>query len=100
MKRILAKTGSYTNKEGEEKNEWTKIGVILSNDNGEYIIFDPTVSMAGIAYKQRVNGIAKQGADSVIASIFMDEPKQNQSANNAPQSQGAPANDFDDLIPF
>ena len=96
MKRLVAKTGTYT-KDGEEKGEYVKIGVILSNDNGEYAILDPAINMAGIAYKQRVNGIAKQGADSVIASIFTDEPKQ-----NAPQmaSDASQRNQFDDDIVF
>lgn len=94
MKRIAAKTGTYQ-KDGETKGEYTKIGVILSNDNGEYILFDPTVNMAGIAFKQRVNGIAKDGSDSVIASIFTDEPKQ-----SAPQQSASQADDFNDSIPF
>lgn len=92
MKRIVAKTGTYT-KQGEEKSEWTKIGVIMSNQNGEFVILDPTVNLAGIAYKQRVNGIAKEGSDSVIASIFTDEPKQQEPASE-------PDNSFNDKIPF
>lgn len=97
MKRIVAKVGSYT-KDNEEKNEWVKLGVILSNENGEYVILDPTINMAGIAYKQRVNGIAKQGSDSVIASIFTDEPKSapQQAAEMSQRNSG----DFDDDIPF
>ena len=97
MKRLVAKTGTYT-KDGEEKGEYVKIGVILSNDNGEYAILDPAINMAGIAYKQRVNGIAKQGADSVIASIFTDEPKQNAPQKAAEMSENN--QEFNDSIPF
>ena len=64
MKRIVAKTGKYTNNQGEEKSEWTKIGVILNNDNGEFMILDPSVNLSGIAFKQRVNGISKPDTDS------------------------------------
>lgn len=104
MKRIVAKTGKYT-KNGEEKNEWTKIGVILEKDGNEFILFDPSVNMAGIAYKQRVNGIAKPDSDTVIASIFTDENQaQNapQDAHNQAKSDGyAPqADEFNDDIPF
>ena len=97
MKRIVEKTGTYT-KDGEEKNEWTKIGIILEKDGNEFILFDPTVNMAGIAYKQRVNGIAKQGSDTVIASIFADEPKQDAPAMAAQAS--ANNQGFDDDIVF
>lgn len=98
MKRIAAKTGSYTNKEGETKGEYAKIGVILSNDNGEYILFDPTVNMAGIMLKQQVNGIAKNGSDSVIASIFTDEPQQNAPQKAAQAQQNNANNGFDDDV--
>jgi hypothetical protein len=97
MKRIVAKTGIYQ-KDGEEKSEWTKIGVILEKDGNEFILFDPSVNMAGVAYKQRVNGISKPDSDTVIASIFTDEPKQDAPAMAAQ----ALANNqsFDDDIIF
>ena len=83
MKRLMVKVGTYQ-KDGKEKGEYVKVGVILENANGEYALLDPTISMAGVAYKQMTNGIAKQGSDSVIASIFTDEP------------QAAPAQGMDD----
>lgn len=99
-KRIVVKTGKYTNAQGEEKGEYVKVGVILSNDNGEFILLDPSINMAGLLLKQQINGIAKAGSDSVIASIFTDEPK------SAPQhasdmAQANQSDDFDsDKIPF
>jgi len=77
-KRIVVKVGSYTNAQGETKGEYVKVGVILQNDNGEFILLDPAINHAGLLLKQQINGIAKNGSDSVIASIFTDE-------NNAPQ---------------
>lgn len=90
-KRLMAKVGTYT-KDGQEKGEYVKIGVILSNDNGEYALIDPSVNLAGVAVKQLVNGVSKKGSDSVIASIFEDQPQQ------APQqySQQQPSPHFDD----
>ena len=95
MKRIMAKVGTYT-KDGQEKGEYVKVGVIMSNQNGEYAILDPTVNLAGIAYKQRVNGIAKTGSDSVIASIFEDKPQQApQQYQQAPQQAPQQFDDSD-----
>ena len=50
-KRIVAKTGEYQ-KDGQTKGEYTKLGVMLSNDNGEYMLLDPSVSLAGVLIKQ------------------------------------------------
>jgi len=77
----------------------------LYNEKGKFIIVDPTVNMAGIAYKQQANGIAKAGSDSVIASIFTDEPRQGQQSNQAPQQQqvgqqGNQNSDFDQDVPW
>ena len=46
-KRIVAKTGSFTNQQNEVKGEYAKLGVMLNNDNGEYILMDPCVNLAG-----------------------------------------------------
>ena len=102
-KRLVAKTGTYQ-KDGQDKGEYTKIGVILDNQNGEYMLLDPSVSLAGVLLKQ--NALAakenKPMRDSVMVSIFADEqgqqqqapqqqaqqqPPQQQSWGNAPQQQ-------------
>ena len=97
-KRIVVKTGSYTNAQGEQKGEYVKVGVILQNDNGEFMLLDPSINMAGLLLKQQVNGIAKNGSDSVIASIFTDEPRQD-APQKAAQAQANNAG-FDDDIGF
>jgi hypothetical protein len=80
------------------KGEYVKIGVILSGDNGEYALLDPTVNIAGCLMKQRVmnQGKEKKGkGDMVMCSIFTDEPKQ--------QSQGGQSpvfDSFDDDVVF
>jgi len=83
-KRLAAKVGTYQ-KEGQTKGEYAKIGVILQNDNGEYLLLDPTVSLAGVLAKQNVM-LAKEGKppkDMVACSIFDDSNQGNQ-----PQQQG------------
>lgn len=77
-KRLVVKTGEYTNQQGETKGEYTKIGVILDNQNGEFVLMDPAVNLAGVLLKQ--NALAakqgKQPSDSVMVSIFTDQPQQ------------------------
>ena len=73
-KRLVAKTGEYQ-KDGQMKGEYTKIGVVLSNQNGEYMLLDPAVSLAGVLAKQNALAMAKgeQVRDNVMISIFEDE---------------------------
>ena len=94
-KRLVAKVGTYT-KDGQEKGEYVKIGVILSNDNGEYALIDPTINLAGVMIKQRILNPQKAG-DMVMCGIYTDEPKQTMQ-NDEPQT--TPPTDFDDDIPF
>lgn len=99
MKRLVAKTGTYT-KDGQEKGEYTKLGVLMAgNDGGEYMILDPTVNLAGVLLKQ--NALAaqqgKQQRDSVMVSVFTEDnqgqqgyqqPQQQPQQQQAPQQQG------------
>lgn len=105
-KRITAKTDEYTNDQGETKGRYVNIGVILSNDNGEYVLLDPAVNLSGILQKQnmlaakklKAGGNAKIGT-SVICSIFTDQPRE----QAPPAQQAAPPSsggDYNDDIPF
>lgn len=85
-KRIVAKTGEYP-KDGQIKGEYTKLGVMLSNDNGDYMLLDPTVNLAGVIIKQNALA-AKSGGqqrDMVMVSIFDDDNQQQN--NNQGQNQ-------------
>ena len=107
-KDIVAKTGEYTNREGESKSEWTKIGVILSNQNGEYMLLDPSINLSGVLQKQNMLAIEQRKAGSekartgkaVMCSIF--DKESNQQAQQQSIGAGAPpANDVDnDDIPL
>ncbi len=81
-KRLSAKSGEYT-KDGQTKGEYTQIGVILNNDNGEYLLLDPTVNLAGVLAKQNILALnsGKNQRDNVMCGIY-DEAQQN---NQAPQ---------------
>ena len=37
IKEIVAVTGTYTNKQGEEKKRYTKLGVLMENDKGQFL---------------------------------------------------------------
>ena len=86
-KRIVAKTGEYQ-KDGQTKGEYTKLGVILNNDNGEYMLLDPSVSLAGVLIKQNALAAKTSGQqrDMLMESIFEDD-NQNQGQNNNQQQQ-------------
>ncbi len=85
-KRIVAKTGEYQ-KDGQTKGEYTKLGVMLNNNNGDYMLLDPSVSLAGLLIKQNALAAKTNGQqrDMVMISIFEDDNQQQGQSN---QSQG------------
>lgn len=79
-KRLSAVVGEYTNKENQQKAEWSNIGIIgVGKNNKEYVLLDPTVNLAGILLKQNVLAQKRNEApsDMVMASIFEEQPQQN-----------------------
>ena len=69
-RKLLMKVDTFQNKDGETKNKYVELGVILSNDNGEYALINPEVNLAGVLMKQRVN-LPKGGkGDMVMCGIF------------------------------
>jgi len=116
-RRLVAKVGEYE-KQGEKKGEYVKIGVIMNSSDGEYVLLDPTVNLAGILIKQRLLSPRKRG-DMVMVSVFDDDRQQQntgrgggqprsqyrdnqqQQGGQQPQGQGqGNFDDFDDDIPF
>ncbi len=93
MKRLSAVVGEYTDKQsGQQKAEWANVGVIgVSQKGKEYMLLDPSVSLAGILLKQNVLAANKgeKLSDMVMISII-DEQQQNnqQPQNNQQQQQG------------
>lgn len=101
-KRVVAKVGTYTNQQGETKGEYQRLGVMMQSDNGEYMLLDPCINLAGVLIKQ--NALAakegKQQRDMVMISIFDDNNQQQgqqqgwgqpqQSNNGQPYQQQAP----------
>ncbi len=75
-KRITAKVEEYQ-KDGETKGKYVEIGVILNNQNGDFILLDPSVSLSGVLAKQNNIEYMKGGKmrDSVMCSIFDNDNK-------------------------
>jgi hypothetical protein len=85
-KRLSAVVGEYQDKQtNQQKAEWQNIGVIGVGKNGkEYVLLDPSVSLAGVLVKQNVLA-AKRGenpSDMVMTSVFEENNQQ-----QAPQQQ-------------
>lgn len=107
-KRLVAKVGEYQDREGNTKGRYTEIGVILSNENGEYAILDPAVNLAGVLTQQNMmnHGKGQKPRDKVMVSIFDADRQQGGGGGYGNQQQGgaqggAPAGGgFDDEIPF
>jgi len=116
-RKISAKVEVYQNDQGEQKGRYVNIGVILSNDNGEFVLLDPTVNLSGVLQKQNMmnHKAGKKIGTSVMCSIF-DDSQQNNQQNQQPQqqqqnyqgqqqgqqqgSQNQQQQDFDSDVPF
>lgn len=99
VKRIVARVGEYE-KDGETKGEYVRIGVILSNDHGEYCLFDPAVNMAGVLTQQNLlnHSKGKKPSTKVMASIFSDDRSGSPRSAGGASDSGSP--DINDEIPF
>jgi hypothetical protein len=115
MKDIVAVVGNYTDRNGNEKAEFLKIGAIgVSQQGKEYLILDPGVSISGALYKQNLNNQAKgkPAQKSLMCSVFdknqQQKPVQQHPMNQSmqqiqqtmQQQQQAPVQDMNDDIPF
>jgi len=87
-KKLIAKVGTYQ-KNGETKNEYDELGVMLENDNGPYILLDPSINLAGVLLKQNIHAATegKQARSNVMISIFDSEQNQQQSNQVQQQNQ-------------
>mgnify|MGYP003629576426 CR=1 FL=1 len=90
-KRLSAKVGEYQDKQSNEmKGEYVQIGVMLSNNNGDFLLLDPTVSLSGVLAKQNALEFKKGGVmrDNVMCGIYEDQPSNNNQNQNQNQSGG------------
>ena len=76
---VIASTGTYTNKNGEEKKRWQKCGVVMETKNG------------GLALKMEVLPIVNDGW------FMLTEPK---TKDDAPKQASKPMAQIDDDVPW
>lgn len=69
---LAVKTGSYTNREGEEKGRYKNIGAMFQGEHSPYLVLDRTFNVAGVPNPD--------GKDSVIVSMFEPRDKNDQEA--------------------
>ncbi len=88
-KKLIAKVGTYQ-KNGETKNEYDELGVMLDNDNGPYLLLDPSINLAGVLMKQNIMARleGKQERTNVMISVFDSDQQNQQQNNNQQQNQG------------
>ena len=106
-KRISAKIEEYQ-KDGQTKGKYVDIGVIMQNANGEYMMLNPSVDLAGVLLMQNVLAVnsGKEARGNVMCSIFDNDnqssaPAQRQPQQQSPAQGGSGGGDSDfDKIPF
>ena len=75
-KRLSVAGRKYTNRDNQEKTEWTSVGVLNIDRNGkEYILLDPKINLAGLPIGE--NGM-------VMVGVFEE---QQQDQQRQPQQQ-------------
>lgn len=79
---VMASTGSYTDKNGQEKKRWVKCGVVMATKSG------------GLALKMETMPVGGDGWFGLF------EPKPRDDAQQAPRKQAANAAEMDSDIPF
>ncbi len=99
MKDLVIRTGTFTSG-GKTKGRYTKLGVLMENDNGFFLLLDPSVSLAGAYALQRIDNPQKTG-DRVMVSVFDrdDKPRAVTPITPVQEPDGKP-DEFDDDIPF
>jgi hypothetical protein len=78
---VMASTGSYTDKNGQEKKRWVKCGVVMATKSG------------GLALKMETMPVGGDG----WFSLFEPKPKDDY---QAPRKQAANVAEMDSDIPF
>jgi hypothetical protein len=87
---LAVKVGSYTDNQGNQKNRYKNVGVLMTgNDGGEYILLEKTFNPAGVASDR----------ESIMISLFAPRDN-NQSAHNEAKQDGYAPPPIDDEIPF
>lgn len=83
---IAVANGKYVDKEGNEKNSYRNIGVVLEGDNGAYMLLERSVNLAGFPVNDK-------NPTTVLASMFKTD-------GNASGNKAGNISELKDDIPF
>ena len=80
---LVVCSGSYTDKDGNEKSSWLNVGSIWeNNDDNQFMLLRVTFNPAAIE--------RKNGSDCITVAMF--EPKDQRSNNNTEETTAAEKN--------
>lgn len=83
--------GSYIDVEGNKKNRYTNIGVVMESDDGNaFALIDRSANIAGFPYDE-------SKGNSIIASLFKPNPDGHK---QAPKRNNDAVSEITDDIPF
>lgn len=70
-KRLSVKVGTYI-KEGKTVGKYQEIGILKDGEDGQYILLDPSLSLAGLLAKQNKMAFDSNGVmrDNVMVGVF------------------------------
>ena len=91
---LCVKSGTYTDRSGNEKVNWENVGVMMENGNGPYLLIKPWVNFAGFP--------RDEGRSHLIVSLFEHkDSEQRSSRNNEREDFSTDTQDYNpDKIPF
>lgn len=78
---VVVKTGTYTDGQGQQKNRYENIGVVLQGNDGPYMLLKKTFNPAGVPSDR----------DTIMVSLFQPQQNNQQAQGNQPPQQQAPA---------
>jgi hypothetical protein len=78
---LAVKTGTYMDRQGNEKGRWQNVGSVLeTNDGGRVILLNRTFNPAGVPNPE--------GRDTVMISMFEPKERDQQPAADIPKPAG------------
>ena len=92
---LVVVTGSYTGRDGKQRNNYKNIGSVMQNDKGaKFLMMDATFNPAGVT--------RQEGSSSIV--VWLNTPKDNkQQEQSFSQKPSTPPEDWDvpdDTIPW
>lgn len=76
---LCVKTGTYQDREGNEKGRWMNVGALMEGENGPFIMLNACFNPAGLR---------EEGREAILISCF--EPQQQEQQDSRQQQRQAP----------